>query len=504
MSLVKKHWWKVLMTCLFLGVLYAGTRLPNLTKLPIFTDEAIYIRWSQIGSRDPAWRFISLTDGKQPLFTWIVMVTLRIFDDPLFAGRFVSVVAGAISMIGIGLLGYEMFKDKRIATGASILYLFSPFTLMYDRMALYDSLVATFFIWNLYVAVRLAKTPRLDLALLLGMGLGLGMLNKTSGFFSLYLMPATLLLFDINKSDRMKRFFQWVGLVLVAAIVSQFLYGMLRLSPLFHMIAQKDSVFVYSLREWLMHPFNFLEGNLKGLFDWLIHYLTPAIFIASLAPIFVLWRQGREKLLLYIWWFAPFLILALFGRVLYPRFILFMAMPLLVLAAFTIVWLWQYRRTLIGIVVFGFLFLPSIYTDYFIIVHPVYAPIPYADRGQLIENWPSGWGVQEVNAFLLERSRVGKVTVYTEGTFGLLPAAIEIYLIDKPNIEIHGVWPLPSEMPKEILDSARDHETYVVLNQSQEIPAQWPVQIIAQYQKGTREDRRLRLYKVLIPHSSDI
>lgn len=504
MSLVKKHWWKVLLACLLLGVFYAGTRLPNLTKLPIFTDEAIYIRWAQIGSRDPAWRFISLTDGKQSLFTWMAMVTLRIFDDPLFAGRFVSVLAGATSMIGMGFLGYEMFKDKRVAITGSILYLLSPFTLMYDRMALYDSLVATFFIWNLYFAVRLARTPRLDLALLLGMGLGLGMLNKTSGFFSLYLLPVTLLLFDINKSNRMKRFFQWVGLVILATVVSQLMYGILRLSPLFHMIAQKDSVFVYSFKEWFAHPFNFLEGNLKGLFDWLVHYLTPSIFIASLAPFFVLWRQGREKLLLYIWWFAPFLALALFGRVLYPRFILFMAMPILVLAGSTIVWFWQYRRKVLGLTAFAILFLPSIYTDYFIIVNPLYAPIPYADRGQLIENWPAGWGVPEVNAFLLAQSRKGKVTVYTEGTFGLLPAAIEIYLVDMPNIEIHGIWPLPEQMPQEILESARDHETYVVINQSKEAPYLWPMTLIAQYQKGTREDRSLRLYRVYIPSPSKL
>ena len=66
----------VLGAVLILAV-YAWTRFANLTALPIFTDEAIYIRWSQIGAQDANWRFISLTDGKQPMFTWIMMILLR-------------------------------------------------------------------------------------------------------------------------------------------------------------------------------------------------------------------------------------------------------------------------------------------------------------------------------------------------------------------------------------------------------------------------------------------
>ena len=171
-------------------------RIPKLTDLPIFTDEAIYIRWAQIGGSDAAWRFISMTDGKQPLFTWLVMASLRIFHDPLVAGRMVSVMAGLTSMVGLFLLGAELFKKKSVGLIATCLYVLSPFAFVYDRMALYDSLVATFFIWNLYLSVLLTRYMRLDFALILGLTLGVGMLNKTSAFLSLYLLPTTLFLFD--------------------------------------------------------------------------------------------------------------------------------------------------------------------------------------------------------------------------------------------------------------------------------------------------------------------
>ncbi len=488
---------KALLISLILLILYLGTRLMFLTNLPIFTDEAIYIRWSQIGARDAAWRFISLTDGKQPLFTWIMMAFLKLIPDPLFAGRLVSVVAGLGSMIGIGVLAHELFKSRRIAFISSFLYLVSPFSLVYDRMALYDSLVAAFSIWNLYLAILLVRRVRLDIALLLGLTLGAGMLNKTSGFLSLYLLPFTLVLFDVQKPNRMDRLLRWVIYVVIAAALSEALYSVLRLSPLYHMISQKDAVFVYPVREWLTHPFKFLYGNLRGEFDWVMNYLTIPIFLIAIAQFFMFGQKVREKLLLFLWWFLPFVALALFAKILYPRFILFMVMPLLVIAATSIDWLWQqYQKIIVRIALGIVLFYPSISTDYFLIANPIYAQIPQSDRGQYINDWPAGWGVREVNAFLLEQAAKGKVAVFTEGTFGLLPAAIEMYVVDSPNIEIHGIWPLPPEMPSEITEAARTKPTYIVFNETQIPPKNWSLKLLGRWEKGLRKDRALQLYQV--------
>ncbi len=50
--------------------LFFLTRIINLDKLPIFTDEGIYIHWAKVAWKDASWRFVSLTDGRQPLQTW--------------------------------------------------------------------------------------------------------------------------------------------------------------------------------------------------------------------------------------------------------------------------------------------------------------------------------------------------------------------------------------------------------------------------------------------------
>ena len=202
MALFRRTWIKFAAFSLILLVLYLGTRLTNLTKLPIFTDEAIYIRWSQIGSRDANWRFISLVDGKQPLFTWLMMAEMRLIKDPLLAGRLVSAGAGLLTMTGIWCLAYGLFRNRRISFLSSLIYLVSPFSLMYDRLALYDSLAAALAVWNIFMAILLVRRLRLDIALIYGMTLGLGMLNKTEGFLSLYLAPLVLVLFDWQEQKK--------------------------------------------------------------------------------------------------------------------------------------------------------------------------------------------------------------------------------------------------------------------------------------------------------------
>ncbi len=483
-----------------LGMLYLLTRLSYLTNLPIFTDEAIYIRWSQIGGRDANWRFISLTDGKQPMFTWLAMVVMRFIGDPLLAGRLVSVGAGAGSIVGLGFLAYELFRSIPVGLLASFLYIVSPFSLMYDRMALYDSLVAMFFIWNLYLTSLLSRYVRLDVALLLGMMLGVGMLNKTSGFLSLYLLPVSLLLFRWSGSDRKQRFFRWVFLAVVAALVSQAAYSVLRLSPFFHIISQKDSVFIYPLGEWFGHTTRFLVGNLRGMFDWTWHYMTAPIFFAAILSVFRLFSRGREKMLLVAWWFLPFLALALFARILYPRFVLFMTMPLVLLAAMTL-WevCWACKQVWVRWLLVGMLVFPSVWSDYFIITNPLNAPIPQADKNQYIDDWPSGWGIREVNAFFTEESKKGKIVVLTEGTFGLLPYAIEISQVDNPNVSVRGIWPLPETVPEEIAVVAKSVPTYLVLNQSLTPPPGWPLTLLAQYPKGNHKTSKLQLYKLISP-----
>lgn len=466
-------------------------RFFQLLSLPIFTDEAIYTRWAQIASQDANLRFISLTDGKQPLFIWLDAFMMRLVHDPLMSGRIISVLAGLATMIGLYFLGREVFKNRWVGIVSAFLYLLYPFGLVYDRMALYDSLVGTFTVWGLYCSVLLVKRVRSDFGFILGFVLGIGTLNKTSAFLNVYLLPLTLLLFDWRKKDRTNRLIQWIVFSGIAIVITYSIYSILRLSPWFYIIAQKDTTFVYPFKEWLLHPFTFFIGNLNGLADWFVMYMSIPIFVLIVASFFIRGNL-REKILLGLWFILPFVALALFGKVLYPRYILFMTLTLLPLAAVTIVYGYRMvtNKLLFGILLLLFI-LPFLRADFLILTDFAHAPIPQSDLGQLINDWPSGGGVRESVAFLEEKSKKGKIHVVTQGTFGLMPYGLEIYLIKNKNITIDSRWPIPAKMPQQLLDSAKIRPTYLFFYQPcvecpdiAEAPKSWPVKVIARYKKG--------------------
>ncbi len=80
-----KEWKLILLGLVALTAFFA--RLYNLTILPVFVDEAIYIRWSQVMKAESTLRFLPLSDGKQPLFMWVVIPFLKILNLLLNAIR---------------------------------------------------------------------------------------------------------------------------------------------------------------------------------------------------------------------------------------------------------------------------------------------------------------------------------------------------------------------------------------------------------------------------------
>ena len=492
---------------IFFGIaivfVYFATRLYNLTSLPIFTDEAIYIRWAQIAANDANWRFISLTDGKQPLFIWLMMPLMKLPLDPLFLGRLVSVGAGFGTVVGLFFLGWELFKSRWVGIIASLTYVLYPFALVLDRMALYDSLVGTFFVWSLYVSILLIRKIRLDLALILSFIIGGGILTKSSGFFSLALLPFTLVLFDFKQKSKYKDLLRWCFYAVLVGVISYIYYSILRLSPYFHIIDEKNTIFVYPLKEWLQHPFLFLVDNTKWLSFWLVTYLTIPFSLVIAASLFFRKKYGRELVVLFLFFIAPFIYLAFFGKTLYPRYLLFMSLPLLVIGAYSFYSLIKKiknKLVLCGIflIVYGFM----AYSDFLILTDFAKAPIPQSDVNQYYLSWPSGVGVKETVDFINEKSKTEKIFVATEGTFGLMPYGLEIYLVNNPNVTIKGYWPIDDTPPEDALLLSKTMPVYFFFYQNcvycqgvGGVPATWKVEKVLHFQKSPTND--VNLYKLL-------
>ncbi len=491
---------KTLRTKLVLGLILVLTfllRIINLNYLPIFTDEAIYIRWTQIANQDPNWRFISLTDGKQPLFIWLNMISQRLFTEPLFAGRLVSVIAGVFTSLGLFFMGSLLF-NKRVGFWSSLLWAIFPLALWHDRLALMDSLLAAFTIWALWLEVLLIKSLRVDVALFLGMTIGGGLLTKSSAQFLCYLLPFSLLLAKFKKAN--KFFLKWFGLALLSLALALLINAIQRLSPFYYLVGLKNLTFIYSFNE--IFSLSFLSqwqrfwGNLKGLSGWLMTYLTPSFLFLILFSLFDFKRYFRIKTYLLFCFLLPFLTLAFFGKVLYPRFFLFMTLPLIILMASALEKIRLIKNSfLIFILYLLFFSYPAYFTSQ-IIFNPVNAPLPKVDRGQYLDDWPAGWGINEVVDYLKKESVKEKIAVATEGTFGLTPAALEIYLHNNPNVEIKGFWPITDGF-EWLKEKAKKQKTFVIFKDTQRPDSTWPLQLIAKYKRG-KSDNHLSLYYLKI------
>lgn len=481
-------------------ITYLVARLYNILSLPIFTDEAIYTRWAQIAKNDAAWRFISLTDGKQPLFIWFQMVMMGFVSDPLLAGRLVSVGAGLVTTIGLFFLTYELFKNRWLSLLASFLYLIFPFALVYDRLGLYDSLVTAFAIWSLYLELLLVRFRRLDIALILGMVLGAAVLNKSNAFLFIMLLPFSLLLFNFRQKEWKKELVRWAILAGIATVLAFGFYSILRLSPYFHIIGQKNTEFIYPFSIWIQTPFQFISGNLRAMIGWFSEYMSIPLIFLVIGSFFISKKNIGEKLLLLAWFVLPFIALAFFGKVLYPRYILPMVIVLLPLAALALYELLSRvtgtTKRFLVILIFTALLLRA---DYYILADFSKAPIPKSDIDQYSNAWPAGGGVKESIEFFKEESRSQKIFVGTQGTFGLMPYALEIYLLDNPNVTVEGFWPIDHEPPQKLIEKSKEIPTYVLFYQpctscpaDATAPKEWPVELVKEYKKP---DSYLRIYK---------
>lgn len=472
--------------------LYLATRLVNIKIIPIFTDEAIYSYWAQVALHDPAHRFISLEDGKQPLFIWLAAIFQKFIADPLIASRLVSVAAGVGSLIGIYLLSRQLFNQK-IAKLATFLYIILPFTLLYDRMALFDSLLTMFGIYAIFFSVRLIREPKLESALLAGSAIGLAMITKSSGNFFLYLLPFSLILARPHP-------LKWTFFAAITFLISQIIYNSLRLSPLFYIIARKNLSFIRSPQEVLASPFQFVWPNISSLVTWAITYLSPILFLLFVGClIWGLAKRSKAIIYLAITVLAPFAAEVLFNKVLYPRFILFYFPSIIILTAFAAAAILEkfsnYKK--LAQVFFAVVLVIPISTSFKLVTNPVNANIPSSDAGQYLNDWPAGYGVAEIVTFLKSQPQDRQTYIGTEGTFGLLPYALQIYFYGQESIHIIGFWPVNhNDLPTQILDLAQNNPTYFVFNETQQEITNQRLKLIAKYQKGTG-DSYMRLYEVI-------
>lgn len=481
---------------IILSLLYAVLRVIALRDMPIFTDEAIYIRWAQMGYYDAAQRLTSLSDGKQPLYIWLVTFAMSLVSNPLLAGRGVSILAGYLTAVGLYLLAHVLFKHKWVSILAVCLYVLLPYSLVYNRMALYESTTGMFFVWSLYLSVVLTQSLRLHDPFILALVLGGGVLTKTTGFLSVYLLPVLVLLLPKPNTNFVSRLIRWVGYVALATALGYLYYSILMLSPGFSQIGEKNSIFLYHMRELVPYgAFDAWLPNMSRVVSWIAQYMSVPAFAIGIVSCMFFQKQWRQKAVLLLWFIIPFIGYGLFGRQLNPRYIYPIMLPLLPLFASTLVHAYeQVKLKMIVCVSLAVVIVSMLYVDGRIIVSFATSPIPQEDLSQYINGIPAGGGIRESTKYLLAKAQEGPLYIATEGVYGSLPTTVvELYFSHHPAVVKKG-FEVTERVPKYMIQQTYETPVYVIFNSTQN-PPNWPMKEVGKYKKGISKTY-LRMYQL--------
>ena len=468
---------------LIIIILFLATRLILLDKFPIFTDEGIYINWAKIAKVDASWRFISLTDGKQPLQTWFTIFFLKFFpDNPLLAGRLFAVLGGAAALKGLFFLSWYLF-GKKAAFWSAFLYIFTPFFLFYDRLALVDSFVNAGFIWILFLSILLAKNLRLDFALIFGLASGMFSLSKSSirMFVALSLLSPILFL-EKNVKNFFNKLLNFSALYIIVIGLTLLIYNVQRLSPFLHYVAEKNKTFVMTFSEFLQSPFLVFFHNFK-IIPWYIFWESGFILpLIGVVGLFFLFKKNlKVAVYLTLWIILPYLIISLFGKVVYPRYLNFFATLLLILATYFFVYI-KNKKVIVYIVIL--LFASFIYFDYPILFNQSRISFPEIDRIQYIEGVSSGYGLKEIVDFSHEKGKEKQVVLLAEGNFGVVGDMLNSSLgLNEKSINVRGYWPLDK---KNLIENQKDLSkdfVYIVFSHRTDFPKDWPMKFIKKFEK---------------------
>lgn len=468
-------------TLLILSV-YFLSRLQNLTALPVFGDEAIYLRWSQVMKNVETLRFLPLTDGKQPLFMWLTIPFFKLTSDPLVAGRLLSMLVGIFCAIGIGLISIilvsqakdlqpqdfiknSLAKHQKLFIFGLALYIFIPFFFFFDRMALPDGLLSMFGVWSLFFSLLQSKFPRLDISMVLGIVLGLAWITKSP---AIIFMTLIFFNFYIYQGFKPKKYVY----PLISAIVSYVIYNLLRLGPQFQMIAQRNKDYIWTIGDIFRHPLDPLLPHLGDIISVYRQYFGLILFIIPIAFITHFIKNKKINSLLLIplaWWILPLVFNLIFAKVFTARYALYTVPPLMILLLLSISFIIKTKLKVIVLITKTVIFVSLIINTLWIIkisLTPMQISLPSTESGYL-NDWTSGWGIKDSADYLKQKALTRNVIVGTEGYFGTLPDGLQIYTNQVSQITVFGVGLGFDTIPPKLVD-AKNHgdDVYLLINRS--------------------------------------
>lgn len=453
--------------CIFwlLIIFYLATRLFKLTALPVFADESIYIRWSQLIIDDwQQYLFFSFNDGKTPLQMWLMIPLQLIFDNALLAGRILSVIAGLIQILVMRQL-IKILNGKKLAQYLAIfLSIILPFWFFHHRMALIDALLVLICSISLLFMIKAIKVnqPKFALtnSLLAGIFLGLALWTKIP---ALLFIPSLLLTIFLAEKPWTKLNYPSLAIILGLSIFASF-----KLHPAFGQLFNRGNDFLYSLNEFLARPGQIIWHNLVNFIDLSIKYLTWPVLILALAS-FKNHKYRKQQIILILMglsFAAPILLL---GKTIYPRYLMYISLPITLAASLNIEYLWKKYQQFSKQILLIILLTISLFSSLRFIIFSYFSleniPFTKIDQTQYLNEWSAGFGIAESVVYIKQLSKTQKVLVATEGFFGTMPDGVLMYLHRKnvDNLCVEGIGQPVGAVPESFLAKVKNYDQVILL-----------------------------------------
>lgn len=428
-----------------LSVFYFCLRLVNITILPIFNDEAIYLDWAWRELHEPGLLFYSLYDAKQPLLMWVFGISEMIFYDPLFAGRLVSVVVGFAAATGLYKVGSKLF-DKKTGVISFILYSIIPIFSFYDRQALMESSIGAVGIWSFFFFIEALQSEKKKYFVYLGLVLGIGFFIKSTAFI-FFLSSAISLFYLSTKNKKIK-----VNNLLIMIISFLAIDFILLIQPLFWKTLPTNNRYSFGLSDLLRFPIWFWVTNIIKNFEILFIFFTPLMFIALIYGL-VLLKKKQSLLIFFI--FSGILLEILLVRNANVRYLVSFLPLLTLFPAYAIVTLMQrYNEWVVGFILFS---IPLSFT-----ILQTFIPVKYFDildllsrdlgRVEYVSSGTSGFATNQAIKALEDKTKSGRLGVGIGLNTGNPESAVIVYFNKNSNTRVFYIDTRMKSVPFEKYD----------------------------------------------------
>lgn len=466
-------------------------RTYNLKALPVFADESIYVRWAQVMKAESTLRFLPLSDGKQPLFMWAMIPMFKFIADPLIAGRLLSATVDVVTVVGVGLLGWLIFRERKLGVLAGIIWAVIPYSVFFARMALVDSMLAGFVVWGVVFALLAIRHQRFDWAMLAGFSWGFAWLTKSPALIGLLLLPSLVFL-ELPKKAVGKYLLRSIVLLAVTVAIAFGMYNILRLGPEFHMIALRNKDYVHPFSEIARHPLDPLKPHLIDAFQFYFYLLTPVGLLLAVWGLITGGKQHlKQKLVLLAWCLLPIIAQGAMAKTFTARYLLYTVPFAVVLAAHAIWHIGQHtQKHLLTYAVLGLVIISGVYVNWQLLTNPARAPLPRNERAGYLEEWTAGQGIRESAELIKQASLAGPVLVGSEGFFGTPFDGLQLYLNGIPNVRVIGVGVWIDSVHEKLISALPDNQVFLVVNSTRfhADPAALGINLLASYPKAIRPD----------------